>query len=306
MAFSTEELEPPTGSIKNGEWTSTRSIWLRDPTQLDDYVADLLGVSFAAGEGAVQGASQTFPGKPWLILVDANYEPRGDKKIGGQNYAGTLMDATDSDGVAQPTNGYDFTLDYQTPTFDQGTLGDPGNKDLPPTPVNTFLTVKIDLGMTVLATDKSAYEWVLSNDNGSFALGVKTEIAAFRPTETLTLIWHRVPLPPWTNIKTLRGKLNNATFLGHPASTVMFAGLVGQREFQVSGNRQWQLDYKFLIKEVTYEHPIGGAKIAGWNEFLRKDPSTTDGVWQQIEHKVGSGNLIYETGDLDDLFVLES
>ena len=305
MAFSTEELEPPTGSIKNGKWTSTRSIWLRDPTQLDDYVADLLGVSFAAGEGAVQGVSQTFPGKPWLILVDANYEPHGDKKIGGQNYAGTLMDATDSDGVAQPTNGYDFTLDYQTPTFDQGTLGDPNNQDLPPTPVNTFLTVKWDLAMMVLATEKSAYEWVTTNDAGSQALGVKTDIAAFRPGKTLTLIWHRVPFPPWTNIYALSGKINDAVFMGQLPGNVMFVGLVGQREFQVNGVRQWQLDYKFSIKSVPYTDPVLGEQFAGWNEFLRKDPGANDPEWQLILHKV-TGNPLFLEGDFNRLFVLET
>ena len=306
MAFTTEELEPPRGSIKNGKWTTTRSIWLKIATELDAFVADLLGVSFSAGPGAATGVSQTYPGKPWLVLVDASYEPMGDEKISGTNFAGTVIPPKDSDGVAQPPNGYKFTLSYETLTFDQGSLPDPGNTDLPPLPTNTFLTVKIDLGMTILATDKSAYEWVLANDDGSFALGVKTEIAAFRPTETLTLTWHRITRPPWTAIKTLRGKLNKEVFLGHPASTVMFIGLTGSREFQVSGQRQWQLDYKFSIKEVPFVHPVDGDKIAGWNDFLRKDPSATDGTWQKIEHKQGSGKFIYETENLDDLFLLET
>ena len=305
MAFSTEELEPQKGSLEIGKWTSTRLIWLKDPSQLDDYIADLAGVSFDAGGSAVQGASQTFPGKPWLVLSKADYEAMGDEKIGGGNFQGTVINETDAAGVAQPTNGYKFTLTYETPTFDQGSLPDPGNQDLPPLPTDTFLTVKIDLGMMVLATEKSAYEWVTTNDSGSQALGVKTEIAAFRPTETLTLTWHRVPFPPWTNIKTLRGKLNNAVFLGHFAGTVMFVGLVGSREFQVNGQRQWQLDYKFVIKEVPYQDPVLGEQFAGWNEFLRKDPGANNPEWQLITHKV-TGNFLFEEDNLDDLFVLET
>lgn len=306
MTFTVAELEPPKGSIKNGKWTMTRSIWLKKASELDDYVADLLGTSFAAGSGVVQGAAQTFPGKPWLILDDVGYEPHGDEASGGIDYFGNAIDDLDDFGVMQPRNGYKFTLSYSTPTFDQGTLADPGNQDLPPLPTDTFLTVKVDLGMDILATDKSGFEWDRPGSGGVATLGVRTEVAAFVPTETLTLTWHRVPFPPWTYIRQLRGMLNNDTFLGHQAQSVMYLGLSGQREFQVNGTRQWQIDYRFGIKEVPYTDPSDGLTYyAGWNEFRRKDPAANDPEWQQIISKQ-NGYPLYNTANLNLLFTSET
>ncbi len=274
-------------------------------SELQEYLIANLGTSFAAGNVIVRNPIKTFPGIPLLFLDNADVEEFGDDAIGE---GGTT---TDSFSVAIPKNGWRIKENYKSPDFDQGPqegLPENNNQDLPPLPTDTFLTVSTSLGMEILATDKSGLEWALANAAGNKQLGVNTTIAEFVPTETLNLSWHRVRFPPWTNIRALRGKLNQATFLGHEAETVMFLGLDASREYQINAVRQWRLDYKFAIKEVKFEDPAfpGQFITAGWNHFLRPDAdATSPDTWQIILRKAGVANRIYLTDDLTGLFVPE-
>lgn len=305
MALTIAPLRPPRFQATQQRLVATRELRAAPSSvanafsELSTYFEENLGTTFAAGDVTVQNPIKTMPSFDQLFLEDINVEEFGDEAIGD---SGVTLD---SNGLEVPKNGWRLTETYRTPTFEQGqTLTLPSQEldDMPDLPTDTFLTVRISLGMEMLAIDKAGLEWQLADNNGNKAIGVNTLPAVLVPTETINMTWHRVRYPPWTNIRALRGKLNEAVFFGHPVGTVMFLGLDGTREYQINGVRQWQLDYKFAVKEVK-ETANGVIIVAGWNEFYRPNPATNDPHWQTILKK--SGVSIYEFGDLTQLFVSE-
>ena len=310
MALTIEPLRPVRFTTEQGRMVARRlvrgipSSVAKGNEELGEYFNRELGTSFAAGSAIVQRPVATLPGFPNLFLEELSVDEFGDEAIGEG------VNRFDQSGLEVPKNGWQIASTYRSPSFDQGptaTLPENENQDMPELPVDTFLTVRITMGMEVMAIDKSGLEWNLANGAGSVALGVNTSVAAFLPTETLHMTWMRVRFPPWTNIRSLRGNVNDTTFFGHEPETVMFLGMDASREFQVNGVRQWELGYKFGVKEVKYTHPTSGLTLtAGWNHFFRSNPGSGDPNWQKIiTSNPTRTDPIYPLGNLGLLFVSE-
>ncbi len=166
--------------------------------------------------------------------------------------------------------------------------------DLPDVPAGTILTYSAELGAEYITVPGRVWQWVDPPDNAKVPDDVNPGLLL--PSGAYRLLWRRVAQPPWDAIRALRGKVNNATFVGAPTGTVLFLGARVTREFQfLEEGGFWRLEYSFL--ESTRELSGGGS--AGWNHFYKEQASGGE-HWVAIEDE--DGNPPYRAGNFAGLF----
>lgn len=218
-----------------------------------------------------------------LIVADLAVDPWPAERI----TSGPLF------SLASSPNDYPYAL--VTATY--RTIYDHDNRsrpDLPSVPNGTILTYSADLGAEYMTVPGRVWQWVDPPDNPKVPDDVNPGLLL--PSGAYRLTWRRVARPPWSAIRSLRGKVNDGTFVSAPAGTVLFLGARVTREFQfLEQGGFWRVEYAFL--ESTRD--LAGGGQAGWNHFY-KEQAVAGEHWVQIEDQ--DGNPPYRSGDLATLF----
>jgi hypothetical protein len=286
MPAQFEELEgsPKLAVSEQGmtAWRSFRVAWADWPA----FCGELIGSYQVVGGTFVFTEPLEFPGFPNLVVSDIQLEPFDPASPDGTG-VGTLGAAPN----AYSAGGARVTATYTT-AFD---VGNEPRPELPKVPKGTYLTFRADLGAEYMATPGRIWRWQAPPANPVVPDDVNPGLLI--PQGTFHLTWHRVALPPWSTMRELRGKVNDATFVGAPAGTVLFLGARVRRRFHfVALGGFWEVQYTFQenTKELT-----SGAKV-GWNHFY-KETKVAGEHWVAIADE--DGNAPYGAGDLTQLFV---
>jgi hypothetical protein len=228
-----------------------------------------------------------FPGLLNLIADELAIEPFDPRNPSG-DVSQTLDGATNAySGGARVTATYRTLRDRDNRSRD----------DLPSVPEGTFLRFRSEVAAEYYSTPGRVWSWDIA---GAPKVSEDVMPGILLPSGGYELIWQRVAYPPWDAMRALRGKLNQSTFLGSPAGTVLFTGARATREFQfLEDGGLWRIEYQFLeqTKELN-----SGTKV-GWNYFYREQASAGE-HWLRI--KDATGDPPYLSGDFSALFVFET
>jgi hypothetical protein len=281
-----EEIEgSPKIAITQGGVNATRTFkvaW----ADWQAFARELVGDYLLFGSTPRLESPFAFPGFENAIVDHVTVEPFDPQSPDGG--AVTLGSATNA-----YSTGAKITAIYKT-LFAANNLGRPS---LPSVPQHTVLTHSEDIGAEYLTTPGRTWAW--ETDGTSVADDVNPGILV--ATRIITLRWDRIRNPPWTNIRDVRGKINNAQFIDSPTGTLLFLGARISRKFHfILDDGLWQLDYQFSERIVRE-----GGSSYGWNYFYRERPA--GGVhWLRIAAKDAAGAVTttypYESADFSTLF----
>lgn len=282
MSIAFEELEgSPKIRIADSGTVATRVFRVAWDDWID-FARSLVGEYELVGCAFQFTPPLAFPEMPNLVVADIDVEPFDPDNPQGSDVS-TLSSGTNR----YPDAGAMVIARYRN-LFD--TENTP-RADLPSVPEGTYLTYDADLASETVATPGRTWQW----DDGSGDLlppDVRPRLVV--PTGAFRLTWHRVMLPPWNAIRTLRGHVNATQFVGSPAETVMFCGARIRREFQfLETGGYWRVEYQFNERTVPLASGVGG-----WNHVHKDD----DGGWVRV--KDAAGDLPHPTSDLSSLFQL--
>ncbi len=286
MAVPFEELEgSPTVALADGKLSATRRFKIAWSERFA-FLRELYGGYRVVGATFTYTPPQPFPGAPQLIALSIEIQPFPPDRPDGAGVT-TLSSAT---------NAFEFALVtavYAIP--EHGNDSRKQRSDLPNVPLGTYLHYSSDIGAEYVVVPGRFWTW---GDGLPVPVPEDVNPGILVPTEDFTLTWSRVPLPPWTAMRDLRGKINSATFLGHAVGTVMFLGVRTARDFQIEDTGLWRLEYHFKVnaKEST---KTANLKL-GWNFFWRKEDAAGE-HWIDIEDDA-TGDAPYAAGDFSALF----
>jgi hypothetical protein len=260
-----------------------------DWSDWDAFAQEVYGIYRDVGGLVVVIAPIPFPGnRPWLLPDTMHVEP----------YAGSA-DGSPVTTLSSGTNGYAkalVTVNYRERFDDR--KDHPNNPDVPK---GTYVTYKGDLSAEYSSPPGRTWMW----ENLAEQLPADVMPAILTPTGNFTLTWRRVLRPPHGVIGRLRGKVNNATFMGAPAGCVLFLGGQLQRDFQPSDDVPiWRIDYRFLEKR---SYLTNGMTAVGWNYFFNSKPDSGNEHWQRITaaQSVVGNEYPYQSADFNTLFQYE-
>jgi hypothetical protein len=284
MAVSFEELEgSPTINLSPQGMTALRLFRVA----WDDWpalVQDLIGYYDRVGSTATFTAPLEFPGVENLVVSEIAVEPFDPGNPEGTSVA----------SLTQGTNGYPaagarVAATYRT-LFDSATTA---RSDMPPVPAGTYLTYDAELSAEFQAVPGRTWHWAAS---GNPPLAPDQSPALLVPSGAFHLTWLRVPLPPWQAMRDLRGRVNDASFMGAPAGTVIYLGATVERQFPFSPSGGfWRVTYSFAERAI----PLAGGATAGWNYQYKESPVSGQ-HWIAIADD--SGNAPYPAVDFAQLF----
>jgi len=197
--------------------------------QRDVLVEELLGDGYEFGGSAPAG----YPGKSAVLAMRVGVEPFDDDLV-EQQFPGL------SEGLAAYHGFAKVTADYEL-------LAPADRNDVPATEDNTLLSYRMDSGSETLTLAGDDLLWP---GNPEATLPSDADGSVQLPYTRHLLTWHRVLSPPWTAMRNATGTLNDDTFLGAPAGTLLFEGATAGREFlRVSGLADaefaWRIEYRF-------------------------------------------------------------
>lgn len=145
-----------------------------------------------------------------------------------------------------------------------------------------WCTQELDFQVETLVIPKSPLKWAAGPNSGKLTgQPFKKDIGI----TLLSLTFHKIPYMPATVIRSLRGKINIAQFLGSPADQVLFLGGRVIRDTDSSGITVQKVQLTFKERE------------AGWNKMF--DP--TDMQWHTVAGPAGVNP--YTEGDFSPLLV---
>ncbi len=285
MPVSFEELEGSPVIRTNEQGTLAQRTFRIAWQDWQEFTRNLVGSYSTVGCTFVFQRPIEFPDMPNLVVSELTIEPFDPANPSGSGVS-TLVSATNQ----YLQGGALVTAIYRT-TFDSNNRPRP---DLPAVPDGTYLTYQADLGTQTQSIPGRVWHWIDPPDNSRLPPDVN--LGLIIPAGNYRLTWHRVALPPWTAIRDLRGKVNNATFLGSPPETVLFLGARLRRKFQFAETGGfWTLEYEFLERTLQ---PNSGLKV-GWNHQYKEKPVSSE-HWVAVADD--SGNSPYASGDLNQLF----
>ncbi|HEY4309846.1 MAG TPA: hypothetical protein VGN12_10380 [Pirellulales bacterium] len=287
MSVAFEELAGSPRIRVNEQGTSAVRVFRVAWTDWQEFVRALIGTFRVLGLATQFVPPIEFPGLPNLIVTDVQVEPFDpDNPDGATDINLGAFTNTYTGGGAK------VTATYRT-MFDEFSRPRP---DMPGVPDGTYLTYSADLGSERTTVPGRAWIWSGGSERVADDISPGLQI----PHGTFTLRWQRVPYPPWTQIRALRGKVNGSTFLSAPAGTVMFQGARVSRRFQfVEDGGFWNLDYMFAENTKTLSDSV---TPVGWNYFY-KEVAAAGEHWVAIENLDGAPP--YSAGDFLQLFQFE-
>ncbi|HVU87353.1 MAG TPA: hypothetical protein VHD36_08525 [Pirellulales bacterium] len=275
MAVAFEELAGSPRIRVNEQGTSAVRTFRVAWADWQEFVQALIGTFRVLGLATEFVPPIEFPGLPYLIVTDVQVEP-----FDPENPDGTSAIDLGSFANTYSVAGARVTATYRT-MFDEFS---PSRRDLPNVPGGTFLTYSADLGSERMTVPGRVWNWAGSSERVADDINPGIHV----PHGSFTLRWQRVPNPPWSQIRALRGKVNGSTFLSSPPGTVMFQGARASRRFQfVEDGGFWNLDYMFAENTKTLSD---GVTDVGWNHFY-KEAALGGEHWVAIENQDGNPPL---------------
>ena len=283
MPVSFEELAgSPTVRVTERETLAVRAFRVA----WDDWPAlarELVGSYSRVGCAFLFQPPIEFPSLPNLVVSEIEVEP-----FAPDSPRGELVTSLASGTNRYPDGGARVTATYRAAYDARNAL----RGDMPTIPSGTYLTFAGELSAETQSTPGRIWHYAVT---GSPILAADTNPSVVIPTGSYRLSWHRVPAPPWDTIRSLRGKVNQATFLGAPAGTVLFLGATLTPRFPLAEAGQlWTIQYAFAERTVPLASGSGG-----WNHVYKEQAVSGD-HWIPIADD--SGNPPYRAGDFGGLF----
>jgi len=240
-------------------------------SEANKLASELLGViRFVSGVPDFTTPLPMPGGLKFLIVDTIDIEP-----LDGESPDGDTSLTLATSAATYERGGAIVTAAYKSVDLNQ-------DDNRPETPQGTYLTIRGSMGVEYQTLPGRTWKW---KDNGK-PLPDDISAGLIKPTGQISANWQRVVQPPDDTIRSLRGLVNNAPFLGNDEGTVLFMGCQKTRQFQFEDNNAlYDLEYNFSVNDK------------GWNFFY--DPKRGD--WFEIQAAVG-GDPPYPSGDLNELF----
>lgn len=283
----------------------TRKFWLPDSSQWYAFLQNVFGSHRVTGESTVdyEVGKLPLPGFPNAFASSFSVEP----KLLEDRPPDSIPEGMGTLGGAlnQFKNGVEVTVNYDhlfcaTPSEAHPGFS-PGNIFSGPHPTGTHLVYEADFGGEYAlagGSDSESAGWKWSSDDKKVD-GVQHGLLV--PSVVHVVHWFWVLLPPWKKWRKIIGKVNNATFLGAPAGTLLL--------LQVQPVPMWRLQDGENGRNVLYRITYRFAETCrylddettqvGHNYFLRTG-ITSGERWQQIED--AQGDAPYKSADFRELF----
>jgi hypothetical protein len=164
---------------------------------------------------------------------------------------------------------------------------DPFNQNTPDGQSYPFCSFRFSGGTEILVVPGKSY--IFTGGPGAGTRKVEDSKFGIRiGVATIQATLHFVPFLPFQKLVTLRGKVNNATFLGCFAEQILFDEINSDETINTDGTRTQSLDYTFRYREP------------GWNVSMDyKDNNTFHGI---SSDGTSGGKVPYTPVDLRPLF----
>ena len=218
---------------------------------------------------------QPCPESPNLLALSVDVQPSGQPQIPA---AGS--------GVAPGRVNYDFAtvaVEYGVWPYnfpDEAAQADPYNYMTPDQQAYPFCTFDVDYATEHVTVPNSQLLFV--SDDAAVGSEVNIRVGC----QTISATMNQVPYLPVQKLASLAGCVNNATFMGFPAETVLFDDAKTRRTLSTDGG---------LTQEVTM---IFRYRAKNWNFVARNaytwERATADGT--------STGTGLYTKSDLRPLF----
>lgn len=259
------------------------------------FIYEMIGYSYVdESEGSGYPIHRVVPKYYPLFTKDAGKPFLWAKQVPRIRGEGLTKDETWHQGlqVGKPTNarieiGYE-TLTHAVFTDDQmSSISTDGTID--ESTLARFVTKAIQPSSEYLTFPRGAYKWVtdpvaaVDNSNG--------RVISFLE---VTYIWHQVPGIP-TSLATTIGTVNDATFDGAPAETLLLVGCNLKPYRNIVGARVYDIEYK-----CRFFNPSSGI---GHNHFLRfVGDGTTPFYDRMTSNGLSGGDPVFAKKDFTKLF----
>jgi hypothetical protein len=245
------------------------SYYFSDWANSDAVANELRGYTQRAGTYTLRIPPHTHPLSQNLSCTDVRIEGCGAPVL-------------NSSGLPYYSGGFLAHCTYRSITYVPTGSQDPGNQNQidPATPI-LWCSQEFDYRTERLPYADGKYKW---SDNTPTSVPIDERYGV----STLVLTYHQLPYMPSSVIRSLRGKLNNATFLGASTGCVLFEGGKTFREFNTDGTISNRCTLIFQERDQD------------WRKFLKDDGTLT--TWDFI--KRGNGDYLFELADFTPLINL--
>lgn len=248
--------------------------YVSDWSLADQVANELLGYSQRVGSTTVRTGPHQHPLSPNLCCQDVQIEGVGAPVL-------------NSSGLPVYSAGFMARCTYRAPAFTPYQEQDPGNQhQIDPTAAPIlWCTQELEFDTETIVHDQHKYVWEIVGADPNGLNGKTTEIPVTVKlgVTTMTLTYHQLPYLPMSSVRSLRNKVNNATFLGVAAGKLLFLGGKSTREQNTQGD---------IVQRVTL---VFKERDEDWRAFLRKDLV----LWAKI--KDSSGNYVLSAADFTPL-----
>lgn len=288
MAVSFEELTgSPRVRITDGKFSATRRFKIAWSDTIA-FTGELLGYYSTDGGGSwTYTPPVAFPGVSQAIANDVDIAPFPEDGIS----------TPASTSLATNTNQPPYAIVTATYTIKDYAQNAAPRQNTPEYPDGTFLTINQTVGGEFLTVPGRAFKW----DGTDEQLPADVNPGIFVPSEQITLVWERVPERriPFAEIRKQCGRVNENSFAGYSAGTVLFLGAQFNRQFQISGDVLTTVQYSF---SVTARQPTDTSDEdpKGWN-YSYKEKASADEHWVKIVSVDDGATPYREDGDFDSL-----
>lgn len=233
----------------------------------DQMVNQLLGYAKKAGGSIYFQGPHQYP-----------LDPTGRSLCYQADVVGVGKPITNSDGYPAYDNGFFIDAVYRVPPVPMYAAQDPENlMGIDPATPLLWVSQELDFENDFILLEKSQYK--LASDSSQSTVPVRIELGI----TTMVLTFHRVPYMPTSLIRSLRGQVNNGTFLGASTGCVLFKGCRTKMDWNTDGS---------YLKSVQC---IFQERTQAWNKVFRPDTL----AWDTLQD--GSGNGPYVAGNLSTL-----
>lgn len=291
MAYTFQEIGGPVVVFdEDGQVTGTREFIVDPYSARFEFADDLRGKSQSVGgSGAILKPKAHFPDFPSLLISKVTTAPFDPEPLGG----GTLQLSSGESTYSHAR----VTAEYRTLDIAGASAPGGGGGDSPSTPAGTYLAWDEDIGQQILTVpgEKWVFPPLAPPDN---TLPDDTPVGILIPTATHILTWTNVAVVPRTAMRKLRGRINDAVFLGAPIGCVMFIGGRISRVMQTDGSVRFGVSYTF--EEKTIGKITAPDTVVGWNYFYSAKGDAGE-HWLPIENYV-TGEPPFQSGNLNLLF----
>ncbi|MDO4587377.1 MAG: hypothetical protein Q4C95_08775 [Planctomycetia bacterium] len=223
----------------------------------------------------------TYPDKNSVYVSRINFEPLDADSLDISEIIEPSSELASYKSFAKATVYYNS----QTTSIDRN--------DSPNIEAGTSLTYKMLATVEMVPVVNRDLYW---EDNASLPVSEDLMVTKRVPMTEHQLIWKNVVFPPWETISLLQGTVNNATFMGYSAETILFEGAEAYKIYNSTlqngaANYTWQIRYIFREKCIRHNNVT-----YGWNHFYRiSSPSG----WFRLSEGV---NKLYKTANHELLF----